>query len=141
MRIAAALPRPKLPRPKLPRSGLASFIAVLLVTGLVLAIAVEPTRQLLAQGDRIDGMAGELAELNDTNRTLQERIDRLQDPDYLEREAREVGLVRPGETAYVVMPPGRKARMAKLARERAKIPPPQPPEPTFVESLMEFMGL
>ena len=141
-RVADALPKDKLPKlPKLPKLNWAPIVVVVLIAGLVAAIAVEPTRQLLEQRARIDGMAGELDELRSTNSALKDRIDRLVDPDYLEREAREVGLVRPGETAYVVMPPGRKARLAKLARQRAKIPPPPPPQPTFVESLMEFVGL
>ena len=139
MRMAASLP--KLRIPKVPTSGWAPVVAVILTLGLVAAIAIEPTRQLLEQRSRIDGMASELDELADTNRALEARIDRLLDPDYLEQEAREVGLVRPGETAYVVMPPGRKARMAKQARLQAKIPPPPPRQPTFVESLMEFIGL
>lgn len=138
MRAAAALPRPKI---KAPRSGWAPVVAVLLIVGLIAAIAIEPARQLLAQRDRINGMASELEELTTTNRALEERIDRLQDPDYLEQEAREVGLVRPGETAYVVMPPGRKARMAKRRKLSAKVPPPAPPQPTFVDQLLVFIGL
>lgn len=138
MRVGAALPRPQL---KMPRSGWAPVVAALLIVGLVAAIAIEPARQLLAQRDRINGMASELDELATTNRALEERIDRLQDPDYLEQEAREVGLVRPGETAYIVMPPGRKARLAEQRKLKAKIPPPAPPEPTFVDQLMDFIGL
>jgi cell division protein FtsB len=138
MRVAAALPRPKI---KMPRSGWAPIVAVLLILGLIAAIAVEPARQLLAQRDRINGMSSELEELTATNQALEDRIDRLQDPDYLEQQAREVGLVRPGETAYVVMPPGRKARLAKQRKRRAKTPPSPPPEPTFVDQLLTFMGL
>jgi cell division protein FtsB len=139
MRVSAALPRPRI---KMPRSGLAPIVAVLLILGLIAAIAVEPARQLLAQRDRINGMSSELEELTATNRALEERIDRLRDPDYLEQEAREVGLVRPGETAYVVMPPGRKARLAKQKKRRARsAPPPAPPEPNFVDQLLTFMGL
>ena len=138
MRVAAALPRPKI---KMPRSGWAPVVAVLLILGLIVAIAAEPARQLMAQRDRINGMSSELDELTTTNQALEDRIDRLQDPDYLEQEAREVGLVRPGETAYVVMPPGRKARLAKQRKLRAETPPPPPPEPTFVQELFEFMGL
>ena len=139
MRVAAVLPKLKLP--KVPPVGWAPIVALLLVGGLVAAIAIEPTRQLLEQRERIDGMAAELEELTATNRELKDRTDRLADPDYLEREAREVGLVRPGETAYVVMPPSHEARLAKLARQRTKAPPPRPPQPTFVEALMEFIGL
>ncbi|MQA99196.1 MAG: hypothetical protein GEU78_02710 [Actinobacteria bacterium] len=139
MRVSAALPRPRI---KMPRSGLAPVVAVFLILGLIAAIAIEPARQLLAQRDRINGMSSELEELAATNRALEARIDRLQDPDYIEQEAREVGLVRPGETTYVVMPPGRKARLAKQRKLRAKSPPPPaPPEPAFVDQLLTFIGL
>jgi hypothetical protein len=39
------------------------------------------------------------------------------------------------------MPPGRKARLAKQRELRAKTPPPAPPEPTFVDQLLSFIGL
>jgi cell division protein FtsB len=113
---------------------------LLLVLGLVSAMAIQPTRQLLEQRRRIEGMAGELGAIRDLNRSLEDRIARLQDPDYIEQLARDqAGLIRPGEKAYVVLPPSRRAR-----RETDRKPParPEPVEqPGLVEGFLDFVGL
>ena len=117
-------------------------VAAILLMGLVGAMAIEPTRQLLEQRDRISGMADELQAVHESNRSLEQRIARLNNPDYIEQRARETtGLVRPGETAVVVMPPSRQAKAdaeARAARKKAAVPPPLP---GFWESLATFLGL
>ncbi len=46
-----------------------------------------------------------LEALKAENRSLEQRLARLNDPEYQEKLAREqLGLVRPGETSYVVVP-------------------------------------
>lgn len=121
---------------------LPQVVIFLLLLGLVGAMAIEPTRQLLEQRERISGMETDLNRIERSNDKLQARIKRLQDPDFLEQQAREqIGLVRPGETAYVVMPPSRRTQLAKKERIKAsKPPPPPPPEPGFVEGLIEFVS-
>lgn len=128
-----------LPRFRVPRFRVApQLVAVILVVGLAAAMAIEPTRQLIAQRERISGMDTDLRRLQRSNESLQARIDRLNDPDYLEQRARsQIGLVRPGETAYVVMPPGEAA--AKAAKKKVVEPPPPPP-PGFLESFFNFLG-
>jgi cell division protein FtsB len=128
---------------KLPTMGAAPQIVVfLLVIGLVGAMAIEPTRQLLEQRDRIAGMESDLHRLERSNDQLETRIQRLNDPDFLEQLAREqAGLVRPGETAYVVMPPSRQTQQEKLARILARRPPPPPPPPPgVIEGFLEFIS-
>lgn len=124
-------------RPRFVGPGLVVF---LLVLGLLAAMAIEPTIELMDQNDRIDRMKAELRAIESTNHRLERRIERLDDPDFLEQKAREqIGLVRPDETTYLVVPPGRDhARKPKKEREVA---PPPPPEPGFVEGLLEFVGL
>ena len=117
-------------------------IAAVLVVGLVGAMAIEPTRQLLEQRDRLSGMADELRNVQGSNRALEERIARLNDPDYIEQKAREqIGLVRPGETAIVVMPPSDRARAENRAKAARKKPVVAPPPPGFWEQLASFIGL
>lgn len=122
----------------MPRLGRGpQLVAFVLIVGLVGAMAIEPTRQLLRQRDRIDGMASDLAQIERSNRILQERIERLNDPDFLEQRAREqIGLVRPGEVTYVVMPPSRR----DAPRERS-VRPPAPEPPTFLEEVLSFVGV
>jgi cell division protein FtsB len=121
---------------------LPQVVIFVLLLGLIGAMAIEPTRQLLEQRKRISGMATDLESIQDSNQKLEARIQRLQDPDYLEQQAREqIGLVRPGETAIVVMPPSRKTQLAKQRRIQASKPPPPPaPEPGFIQGLLEFIS-
>lgn len=114
------------------------LVVLLLVLGLLAAMAIEPTMELMQQNDRIARMKSELRTIESTNERLERRIERLDDPDFLEQKAREqIGLVRPDETTYLVVPPGR-ARPAKKKPEPA---PPPPPEPGFADRLLNFLGL
>jgi cell division protein FtsB len=128
-------------RIRLPRLGAGpQIVAVLLVLGLFGAMAIEPTRQLMAQRERIAGMAQELGRVERSNRRLEARVRRLRDPDFIEQRAREqVGLVRPGEVTYVVMPPSRE-RAGRRRVPRAEEPVPVR-EPGFLEGLVDFIGL
>jgi hypothetical protein len=102
-------------------------------------MAIQPTRQLFAQRDRIAEMSGDLRSINQTNKAFNKRIERLNDPDYLEQIARDNGFARPGETVYNVVPPSRKEMKEKQKRKIAE-PAPEP-EPGFMERFMNFVGL
>ena len=127
--------------PRFPRLGAgAQVVAVILVIGLFAALAIEPTRQLIEQRERISGMSSDLNRLERSNGRLEARIERLQDPDYLEQRAREqVGLIRPGETTYVVMPPRRTA--AEKDPKGADVTPKPAGSVSFVEGFLAFIGL
>ena len=114
-------------------------IVVVLIVGLFGALAIEPTRQLIQQRDRLSGMTQDLKSVERSNERLEARIDRLKNPDFLEQRARTLGLVRSGETTYIVMPPGESAKKdRRRAARRAQEPPP---EPGFVEAFMQFIGI
>ncbi|HVM35920.1 MAG TPA: septum formation initiator family protein [Actinomycetota bacterium] len=130
---AAARPTPK----RDVRSFVPQIVVFVLVVGLVGAMAIEPTRQLIEQRERIDEMASEAARIEALNAKLDRRIDRLKDPDFIEQRARaQVGLIRPGETTFVVMPPAKKAR-----RDEPRKSAPPAPEPGTLESFLRFVGL
>ena len=129
-----------LPKLRMPRFGRApQTVVVVLVLGLLGAMAIEPTRQLLQQRDRISDMSGELARVQSGNASLEEQIARLKSDDYIEQRAREqIGLVRPGETTYVVMPPSGTAD----PKRKHRVTKPAPPSPPgFLESMLDFVGL
>lgn len=115
------------------------IVALLLVLGLLGAMAIEPTRQLIEQRERIQTMSQELEEVETSNEHLERRIGRLQDPDFLEQRARDIGLVRPGETAFVVMPPSKSKARKKEAAKRT--PRPAPAQPGFIEGFLAFVGI
>jgi cell division protein FtsB len=127
------------------RFGIApQAVVLILVLGLVGAMAIEPTRRLLDQRRRIETMAGDVNRIETLNERLAARIRRLQDPDYIEQEARAIaGLVYPGETTYVVMPLSRKERRERAeAAQRRTDPEPAPaPEPGLVEGFLDFVGI
>ena len=118
------------------------IVIVCLIIGLFGALAIEPTRQLLEQRARISGMATDLERVERSNERLENRVARLKDPDFLEQRARtQIGLVRPGETTYVVMPPSRRAdrRSDGHRRKQARAESPEPPG--LIEGFLNFLGL
>jgi cell division protein FtsB len=127
-------------RPRLSMGYAPQIVAVLLVLGLAGAMAIQPTRQLLAQRQRIAQMTDQLQDTRGANARLAEYVERLKDPDYLEQRARaQLGLVRPGETSFVVMPPSKKRsrhhrQRAGEGRER------EARDPSFLQRLLEFVG-
>lgn len=123
--------------PKLGRGP--QIVAFMLVLGLVSAMAIQPTRQLLAQRDRISAVATELEQAQVSNVQLEAQIERLNNDDYIEQRAREFGLVRPGETTYVVMPPSNHEQQAAQRRKKVKIVTAPVEPPGFLESAINFI--
>lgn len=77
-------------------------IALLLVLLGVLALYVNPLRSYWSTRQEAAQRNSEAAELKAENEQLRARRDHLKDPRNLEAEARRLGMVRPGERAYVV---------------------------------------
>ena len=72
----------------------------------VLAVAVFPTHLWMDQKRDIASAEHRVAVLNEANAALQKRVDELGTDSAVERLAREqLNLVKPGETAYAVLPP------------------------------------
>jgi cell division protein FtsB len=82
------------------RAAMLAMVALILLT-----LAVAPLRTLIDQRARLGQLERQADDLTDRNAALEERIGRFNDPAYLERLAREcLGMVRPGETAFVMVP-------------------------------------
>ena len=84
-------------------------LAVVLLSALALTVSgVFPFRQLIDQRGAVEESREQLAALGDENRKLEEDITALGTDAEIERVARDqYGLVRPGETGYVIVsPPG-----------------------------------
>ena len=82
---------------------------VLLVLGsalLTVSVLAVPVRSYLAQRGALGDREAALAELERSNTELEERLERLEDPDEIERVARrDYGLVAAGEESYAILPP------------------------------------
>lgn len=115
------------------------IVAVVLMLGLAGAMAIEPTRRLIEQRDRIALMSQDLVALDDANLALERRITRLGDRDFLEQKAREMGLVRRGEKLYVVLPPSRKVLQRRALQAERKRSHDEPA--SWLEQALHFIGV
>ena len=77
-------------------------IALLLVLIGVIALYVNPLRSYLSTWQEAKDRGAEVAKLREENERLRERRAELRDHRAIEREARRLGMVKPGERAYVV---------------------------------------
>ncbi len=77
-------------------------IALLLVLIGVIALYVNPLRSYVSTWQEAKHRRAEVAELQKENDRLRKRKAELNNPGALEREARRLGMVKPGERAYVV---------------------------------------
>lgn len=79
--------------------------AVGLVVGALALTGVAPARQAFRQHQQVDELQARVDALKERNGELTGRLNRLTDVAYMEKLAREqLGVVRPGETSYVVIP-------------------------------------
>jgi cell division protein FtsB len=80
-------------------------VALLLIALAVMLLAITPIRGYFEERGELRDLQNQAALLERQNQALQDRIDRLGDSAFLERMAREcLGMVKPGETAFVVVP-------------------------------------
>lgn len=101
-RAGASLSRPRRGNP---RTGGARFTATLVVAAILIAAwTIYPVLRLQYQQERErQTVAAELAGLKDRNQELRAQVEELKTPEGVEQVAREsLGLVKPGEQAYVV---------------------------------------
>ena len=87
-----------------PRAAILAAIVLVLATATVV-----PLRQYFAQQAQMEALERRVDALQEERDRLQREIERLRDPEYLERLARVcLGMVRPGEIAFVTVPKGGK---------------------------------
>ena len=85
-----------------PRAAVLSSVVILLAV-----FAVAPARAYLEQRAQLHELQQQADTMQQQNVALERRIADLNDPDTLERLAREcLGMVKPGEVAFVPIPKG-----------------------------------
>jgi cell division protein FtsB len=77
-------------------------VALLLLLGVVLLLYVNPAINWIKTLQASDTKRSEVQRLEKENAKLRARKAALREPATLEKEARALGMVRPGERAYVV---------------------------------------
>jgi cell division protein FtsB len=79
-----------------------SRVALLVVLLGMLFLYIGPARSYWSTVQEAKHRRGDVARLKHENTKLRARRDALRNPAALEREARRLGMVRPGERSYVV---------------------------------------
>jgi cell division protein FtsB len=75
--------------------------------GLLTLLWMAPVRAYFDQRTQITGLERQVQQLEDANARLRSQVSKLHDPAELERLARAcLGMVRPGEVAFVTAPAG-----------------------------------
>jgi cell division protein FtsB len=78
-------------------------LLILAVVALLISTVV-PLRTYLAQRDRLSRLEHSTVVLEGRNAELQAEIEQLRDPAHIEQVARCLGMIRPGEISFVVVP-------------------------------------
>lgn len=96
-------------------------IFILLLAGALVVLSVTPARELYKQFQEVKKLEKELASLRQQNEKLKEEVERLKTDAYIEQQARaRLGLVKPGEQAYVIVPPKQSAKEGRAKEEARK---------------------
>jgi cell division protein FtsB len=77
-------------------------VALLLLLGVVLLLYVNPAVNYVKTWQTANAKRGEVNRLQAQNKRLRARKAAMKQPATLEHEARALGMVRPGERAYVI---------------------------------------
>lgn len=105
-RNAPAAPRPRIvrggPRGRTIRWDRVSRGALLLVLLGLLYLYISPTISYFETWGEAGDRRAEVQRLKQENQRLRARREALSDPRVLEREARRLGMVKPGERGYIV---------------------------------------
>ncbi len=88
-------------RRSLRTSHLARWLGVAVICAIAVAY-VQPVRAYLDARDDVASAKAERASLAARRATLERRVAYAASDAFIEREARRIGLVRPGETLYIV---------------------------------------
>lgn len=105
-------------RPRLPRIR-ARFLALAAI-GLVCLLYYKPVRSYLTAQSQLAQREAQVEALRTANRALERRVARAASGDELLRQARRLGLVRPGERLFIVngIASWRRAQERNRIRER-----------------------
>ncbi len=84
-------------------------MALLALLAIILTLYISPAKHWFEQSRTRSAQQAELHELEADNARLKQGIASLENPATLEQRARELGMVRQGERAYVIENPPREA--------------------------------
>jgi len=109
-------------------------ILIVMAAVALLAWSLLPLGQRLEREEEVRELEQKVAALREENRVLREEIAHLKSDEYVEKLAREeLGLVKEGESAYLVVPP------PQAGEERSDESKPQKRERTLWQKFGDFL--
>lgn len=108
----------RLPSRSAPRHGAFPLTPVLVIASVaLLAWAIYPALRIQYQtGRRVAGLQAQYDSLKKKNETLKAEVADLKRPEGVEKAAQTLGLARPGENVYVVLPASAASGQASAAK-------------------------
>lgn len=94
-------------------------IALVIVGIAVYLLAVFPTRSYLLQRNQVKNTIAQVKAVQSSNQALQKKIDSMNSPSEIAHIARsQYGLIKPGEKAYVILPPSNSTTTTTSAKTK-----------------------
>ncbi len=121
-------------------------LLLILMAGAILFLTIAPVREILNQRAEIDQLGSQLNVIKKRNEQLRVETQRLNTDAYIEKQARErLGLIKPGEEPYVIVPPAQQApapaQTAKPAQPVLKSKPKPVSKPWYQQIADYFSSL
>lgn len=112
-----------------------AIILVVLIL-LLIGLNVRPIREIYRQARETRQLERQLGRLRSENEDLRTEVERLNTDAYIEQQARaRLGLIKPGEKAYVIVPP-RQEKPPPQKKPAAKAKPEQ--DKSLYQRISEF---
>ncbi|WP_148614322.1 FtsB family cell division protein [Nocardioides rubriscoriae] len=126
-RPRAAAARPQAPARTEPRARLTSRAAILVLIVALLAVSASSlARAYLQQRHHLDDVQARITASESAIERLEDEKSRLDDPAYVEQQARELGFVRPGEKPFVVLDGGDPLDVESTLSDPSTVDPAEP---------------
>jgi cell division protein FtsB len=116
-------------------------ILLVLAVGLIF-LTIAPARQVLRQRAQIADLQQTLNSVKDENKGLRDETNRLNTDAYIEEQARlRLGLIKPGEQPYMIVPPKQVAPQPVPKPVKKKPAAPVKPAPWYQQIADYFNSL
>jgi cell division protein FtsB len=116
-------------------------ILLVLAAGLIF-LTIAPARQVLRQRAQIADLQRTLNSVKDENKGLRDETSRLNTDAYIEQQARlRLGLIKPGEQPYMIVPPKQVAVQPAPKPVKKKAAAPAKPVPWYQQIADYFNSL
>jgi cell division protein FtsB len=118
-----------------------ALIRVVTVVGIIAIIGtimyglyLDPTKTWMKQDKEMGALDKRIEDVEKLNQALTKEQEELMSDEYIEQKAREeLGLIKPGEEAYVVVDPVKKQEAAPQNNQ-------EPKKPSFIDKIKKFVG-